>query len=78
PVAMLEQARQMEAACQSYGVPLAAAALQFSLHDPRITSTIVGISRPERLAQTVELAQHPIPAELWTKLAAIRDSGISA
>jgi len=78
PEAMLEQARQMEAACQSYGVPLAAAALQFSLHDSRITSTIVGISRPERLAQTLELAQHPIPAELWTKLTAIRDRGISA
>jgi D-threo-aldose 1-dehydrogenase len=75
---MLEQARQMEAACQRYGVPLAAAALQFSLRDSRITSTIVGISRPERLAQTVELAQHPIPTELWTELAAIQNRGISA
>jgi D-threo-aldose 1-dehydrogenase len=78
PQAMLEQARQMEAACQRYGVPLAAAALQFSLRDSRITSTIVGISRPERLAQTVELARHPIPAELWTKLAAIQNRGVSA
>jgi D-threo-aldose 1-dehydrogenase len=59
-------------------VPLAAAALQFSLHDSRVISTIVGISRPERLGQTVELARHPIPAELWTKLTAIRDRGISA
>jgi D-threo-aldose 1-dehydrogenase len=78
PPAMLEQARQMEAACQRYGVPLAAAALQFSLHDSRVISTIVGISRPERLGQTVELARHPIPAELWTKLTAIRNRGISA
>jgi D-threo-aldose 1-dehydrogenase len=77
PQAMLEQARQMEAACQRYGVPLAAAALQFSLRDARITSTIVGISRPERLARTVELAQHPIPAELWAELAAIQNRGIS-
>jgi D-threo-aldose 1-dehydrogenase len=78
PQTMLEQARQMEAACQRYGVPLAAAALQFSLRDSRIISTIVGISRPERLAQTLELAQHPIPAELWTELAAIQNRGISA
>jgi D-threo-aldose 1-dehydrogenase len=78
PQAMLEQARQMEAACQRYGVPLAAAALQFSLRDPRITSTIVGITRPERLTQTVELARHPIPAELWTELAAIQHRGTSA
>jgi D-threo-aldose 1-dehydrogenase len=68
---MLERARQMEAICRRYGVPLAAAALQFSLRDARITSTIVGISRPERLAQTVELAQYPISTELWTELAAL-------
>jgi D-threo-aldose 1-dehydrogenase len=37
PPAMLERARQMEAVCQRYGVSLAAAALQFSLRDPRIT-----------------------------------------
>ena len=33
-----------------------AAALQFSLRDPRITTTIVGITKPERLDQTLELA----------------------
>jgi len=69
--AILMRAAQMEAACQRYGVPLAAAVLQFSLRDSRITSTIVGITHPERVAQTVALAQHPIPAELWTELAAI-------
>src|SRR5438046_4145334 len=78
PQSMLTRARQMEAICKRYGVPLGAAALQYSLRDRRITSTIVGISRPERLAQTLELAQHPIPTELWTELAAIQDRGISA
>jgi D-threo-aldose 1-dehydrogenase len=58
----------MEEACQRYDVPLAAAALQFSLRDPRITSTIVGLSKPERLNETVQLAQHPIPATLWNEL----------
>jgi len=53
-------------------VPLAAAALQFSLRNPRITSTIVGISRPERLAQTVDLARHPIPDAVWAELQAVR------
>ena len=77
PEPMLERARQMEVACQRYGVPLAAAALQFSLRDSRITSTIVGISRPERLAQTVELAEYPIPTNLWAELAQVRERGIS-
>lgn len=66
---MVERARQYEAICQRYGVPLAAAALQFSLRDPRITSTVIGMSKPERIAQTVELANHPIPEELWQEFA---------
>ena len=64
----LQRAQHMEAVCNEHGVPLAAAALQFSLRDPRITSTIIGMTRPERVAQTVELAQHAIPDELWPLL----------
>src|SRR5258708_3988724 len=40
PEAMLRQAHQLDAACARYQVPLAAAALQFSLRDPRIASTV--------------------------------------
>jgi D-threo-aldose 1-dehydrogenase len=58
----------MERACQEFGVPLVAAALQFSVQDPRVVSTIVGISRPERAGQTLELVTHPIPDELWEEL----------
>jgi D-threo-aldose 1-dehydrogenase len=58
----------MENTCREFGVPLAAAALQFSMRDPRVVSTIVGISRPERVGQTLELASHPIPDELWSRL----------
>src|SRR6266700_4055205 len=48
-----------------------AEALQFSLRDVRVTSTIVGITRPERLAETVKLVQHPIPDVLWAELDSI-------
>lgn len=71
PQALLARARQIEAICQQYGVPLPAVALQFSLREPRITSTIVGMSRPERLAETVALAQFPISSDLWTALAGV-------
>lgn len=64
----LDRARRMAAICDEYGVPLAAAALQFSTRDARITSTILGITRPERVAQTLELARQPIPEELWGRL----------
>lgn len=68
PDDLVRRARAMEDICQEYGVPLAAAALQFSTRDTRITSTIVGMSRPERFAQTLELASQPIPPELWSRL----------
>jgi D-threo-aldose 1-dehydrogenase len=68
PKQMVEQVRAMQEACREFDVPLAAAALQFSMRDPRIVSTIVGITRPERVKQTLDLAVHPIPEELWSRL----------
>ena len=63
-----DRVRHMAAACARHGVPLAAAALQFSTRDPRIASTIVGVTRPERVAETIRLARWPIPEELWLNL----------
>ena len=54
--------------CRAHDVPLAAAAIQFSLRDERISSTLVGFSRPERVDETVRLAEWPIPDELWTEV----------
>lgn len=71
PPEVAARVRHMRKVCQHYQVPLAAAALQFSLRDSRITSTIVGMTRPERVAQTLDLARHPIPDELWPQLDAI-------
>lgn len=71
---LLARAQRLEAICARYNVPLAAAALQFSLRDPRIVSTIVGMSRPERLEQTIALAKHPMPEEIWAEFAAVRPS----
>jgi D-threo-aldose 1-dehydrogenase len=68
---LLARARRIEALCQQHEVPLAAAALQFSLRDPRIVSTVVGVTRPERLNETVSLAQFSIPDELWEAIATV-------
>ncbi len=69
--AFLERAQRMADACARYDVPLAAAALQFSLREPRITSTIVGFSHAARLPRSLELAALPIPDALWAELDAI-------
>jgi len=71
PPEIVERARKLAAVCQEHNIPLAAAALQFSMRDSRVTTTVVGMTRPERVAQTLELAQHPIPDELWAKLDAV-------
>lgn len=68
PPEVLDAARRIQAACARHGVPQGAAALQFSTRDPRITSTIVGITRPERVQQMVELSGYPIPDGLWSEL----------
>jgi D-threo-aldose 1-dehydrogenase len=68
PPEILQRVRAMEAGCREHEVPIAAAALQFSTRDPRITSTIVGISRPERVDETLRLAQWDIPDALWDVL----------
>jgi D-threo-aldose 1-dehydrogenase len=68
PAEMVDRVRAMQKACEEFGVPLAAAALQFSMRDPRVASTIVGMTRPERVEQTLELSAEPVPEELWERL----------
>ena len=65
---MLDPVRRVEAVCAKHGVPPGAAALQFSLRDKRITSTICGVSKPERVRETLEWADWKIPNALWEDL----------
>jgi D-threo-aldose 1-dehydrogenase len=67
----LQAAYALEALCQRHHFPLAAVALQFSLRDPRIASTIVGMTKPERVAETLALAETVIPNELWLEVAQV-------
>ena len=59
---------EMESVCAEAGVPLKAAALQFSLREPRVASTVVGVSRPERVDEILELASVPVPEATWARL----------
>jgi len=68
PGEVVERVRRVQEIYRRHGVALAAAALQFSMRDPRVQTTIIGMTRPERIAQTVELAQTEIPDALWPQL----------
>ncbi len=65
---VLRRIAAMETACAAHGVPLATAALQFSVRDDRIASTVVGFSRPERVEEIAGQAAADVPDELWAEL----------
>ena len=69
--AALAPVRRIEAICARHGVAPGAAALRFSMRDPRITSTIVGVSKPERVAETLGWAAAEVPAAAMAELAAL-------
>lgn len=62
---------QVENLCAKYGIPTGAAALQFSLRDNRIASTICGVSKPERVRHTIDWAAYDIPQVAWDELMAL-------
>jgi D-threo-aldose 1-dehydrogenase len=68
---ILSIAHEMEAICKRHNVPLAAAALQFSLRDARIAATVVGVSARKRVGELQVLAGHDIPQVLWDELDAL-------
>ena len=67
----LEPVRRIEALAAEHGIASGAAALQFSTRDPRITSTIVGVSRPERVREMLEWNDTSLPPELSEALASL-------
>jgi D-threo-aldose 1-dehydrogenase len=72
PEAIVRRVHEIERICAGFDVPVAAAALQFSLRHEAVSSTIVGMSSPARVDDTLRLASVPIPAELWAALDAGR------
>jgi D-threo-aldose 1-dehydrogenase len=71
PAEMIDRVRRYQEIADRYGVPLPAIALQFSTRDPRQTATIVGMSRPERIIDTLGYLTTPIPDALWDEVAAV-------
>lgn len=59
----------MEQSCHEAGTDLATAALQASVADPRITATVVGMSKPSRLTKIVQSLSTELPPGLLEHLA---------
>ncbi|MCY4053308.1 MAG: aldo/keto reductase [Hyphomicrobiales bacterium] len=70
----LAPVQAIEEMCARHGTAPGALALQFSMRDPRVTSTIAGVSKPARVTQTLDWAQAELPEALWQDLAQFKPS----
>ncbi len=68
PPEILEKTRRIESVCREFQVPLAAAALQFPLAHPAVTSVIPGAFSVRESRQNVALMGLAIPVQLWSRL----------
>ena len=69
----LEKARRLQAVCDSFDVPLPAAALQFPLGHPAVATVIPGMAGVAEARAAVDAFNVEVPDELWTSL---RDQGL--
>lgn len=63
-----EKVRRMRGVCDRYGIPLAAAALQFPLAHPVVKAVIPGPNSPLQVRQNLEWMNLEIPTALWDEL----------
>ena len=68
PAEVVARARAIDAVCQSHGVTLPAAALQFILANPLVASVIPGGQTAAETQQNAAVLNEPIPAALWQDL----------
>jgi aryl-alcohol dehydrogenase-like predicted oxidoreductase len=71
PESVKEAARRAAAACRARGTPIAKLALQFSLENPLIATTIAGSANPANIRDWATWAAEPIDRELLAEVRAI-------
>jgi D-threo-aldose 1-dehydrogenase len=70
PPEVIDRARRLAVVCARHDVPLKAAAIQFPLAHPAVTSIVAGVRIREHLDEYPVLMRRSIPAELWLDLKA--------
>ena len=71
PESVKAAARKAAAHCASRGVDIAKLALQFSLANPEITTTVTGSANPENIRNWARWASEPLDQELLSEVQAI-------
>lgn len=65
---VLAHVERLEAVCQRFGVSLLAAALQYVVRHPAVTTTVPGARRPEQAVANTQAMLEPIPEAFWREL----------
>jgi D-threo-aldose 1-dehydrogenase len=68
PPEVLARAQRLHDVCNAHGVALAAAALQFPLFHPNVSSVIPGVRNASELRQNLAYMSERLPAVLWRDL----------
>src|SRR5665213_4261793 len=68
PAPIVERVRRLEAVCARYAVPLGAAALQFTLGHPAVTTAVCGYRSRDEVDTNLAWSALPTPAALWDEL----------
>jgi len=71
PESVKQAARKAAAVCEAKGVDIAKLALQFSIENPDMTTTIAGSANPNNIRKWAEWAAEPIDRELLNEVQAI-------
>jgi D-threo-aldose 1-dehydrogenase len=66
---VLSHVERLEALCARHGVSLLAAALQYVVRHPAVSTTVPGARRPEQAIANSEAIREPIPDAFWQELA---------
>ena len=69
---LVDHAQRLNAVCARHGVPLKAAAIQFPLGHPAVTSVLIGCRSATEIDENITMFETPIPGELWAELKAER------
>jgi D-threo-aldose 1-dehydrogenase len=68
PAQVVHRVERLKAICASHGVPLGAAAIQFPLRHPGVTSVVVGARTARTITTSADWFETQIPDALWADI----------
>jgi D-threo-aldose 1-dehydrogenase len=71
PADIVARAERIAKVCARFEVPLQAAAIQFPFRNRLVSAAVLGMSRPDRIAENMAWSRLPIPDELWSAVDAV-------